>query len=97
MFSLEKAYSGTHAQRGDRAVAKKDRLPIKTVYYTDENKDEFSTANIKAKKIDKDYKATNTVKWNFTKFLIGKDGEIIARFEPTAPMKTVADAVKAAL
>lgn len=49
------------------------------------------------KKIDKDYKETNTVKWNFTKFLIGKDGEIIARFEPTVSMKTVADAVKAAL
>ena len=24
------------------------------------------------------------VKWNFTKFLIGRDGEFIARFEPTA-------------
>jgi len=70
MFSLEKAYSGTHAQRGDRAVAKKDRLPIKTVYYTDENKDEFSTANIKAKKIDKDYVyISKNPFWHVTRFI----------------------------
>ena len=49
------------------------------------------------KKLDKDYKKTSSVKWNFTKFLIGRDGQIIARFEPTASMKSLADAVKAAL
>ena len=50
-----------------------------------------------AKKMDKDYKKNGNVKWNFTKFLISRDGEIIARFEPTAPMKTVMEKVKAAL
>ena len=50
-----------------------------------------------AKKMDKDYKKNGNVKWNFTKFLISRDGEILARFEPTAPMKTVMDAVRAAL
>ena len=49
------------------------------------------------KKLDKDYKKSSSIKWNFTKFLIGRDGNILARFEPTAPMKTVAEAVKAAL
>ncbi|MGX8699690.1 MAG: glutathione peroxidase, partial [bacterium] len=33
------------------------------------------------------------VKWNFTKFLIGRDGEIVARFEPTDDMADVARAV----
>ena len=28
------------------------------------------------------------VKWNFTKFLIGKDGEFVERFEPTAKPKS---------
>ena len=49
------------------------------------------------KKLDKDYKKSSSIKWNFTKFLIGRDGNILTRFEPTAPMKTVAEAVKAAL
>ncbi len=36
-----------------------------------------------AKKMDKDYKHNGNIKWNFTKFLIGKDGNIVSRFEPT--------------
>lgn len=49
------------------------------------------------KKMDKDYKKTSSIKWNFTKFLISRDGKIIGRFEPTASMKTVMEKVRAAL
>ncbi len=35
------------------------------------------------KKTDKDYKNNGNIKWNFTKFLINRNGEIVARFEPT--------------
>ena len=41
------------------------------------------------KKMDRDYKNNGNIKWNFTKFLISRDGEIVARFEPTAAMKDV--------
>ena len=34
------------------------------------------------------------IKWNFTKFLIGKDGTVLARFEPTADMAEVRKAVE---
>ena len=47
-----------------------------------------------AKKMDKDYKTNGEVKRNFTKFLIGRDGAILARFEPTEDMKVVAQRVR---
>ena len=37
------------------------------------------------------------IKWNFTKFLIDREGKVIARFEPTTDMKEVKEAVAAAL
>lgn len=46
---------------------------------------------------DPDYAAKPDIKWNFTKFLIGKDGRIVRRFEPTAPISEIEEAVKAEL
>lgn len=40
---------------------------------------------------------TNAIKWNFTKFLIDKNGEVVKRFSPqTSPTKMV-DAIEAIL
>lgn len=33
------------------------------------------------------------IRWNFTKFLVNRQGEVISRFEPTADMKEVRNAV----
>ena len=49
------------------------------------------------KSVDKDYQNNSNVKWNFTKFLIGRDGNIIARFEPTVGMEEVRAAVAKAI
>ena len=46
------------------------------------------------KKMDKDYKNNPEIKWNFTKFIIDRKGEVVARFEPTADMKKVAECVE---
>lgn len=48
------------------------------------------------KKADKDYKNNGNVKWNFTKFLIDRNGEIVARFEPT-DMKKLKESIKECL
>ena len=37
------------------------------------------------------------IQWNFTKFLINRNGDVIARFEPTVDMKEVEKQVEAAL
>ena len=37
------------------------------------------------------------IKWNFTKFLVDREGNVIARFEPTVDMDEVKAAVEAAL
>ena len=47
-----------------------------------------------AKKMDRDYKNNGSVKWNFTKFLIDREGNIAARFEPTVNMKKVKKKIK---
>lgn len=41
------------------------------------------------KKNDKDYKNNPDIKWNFTKFIVDRKGNVVARFEPTASMKEV--------
>lgn len=41
------------------------------------------------KKIDSDYKNNSEIKWNFTKFVVNRQGEVVARFEPTTKMSEV--------
>lgn len=45
------------------------------------------------KKMDPDYKNNGNIKWNFTKFVVNREGEIVGRFEPTADIKLVKEKV----
>lgn len=49
------------------------------------------------KKIDKNYKNNPAIKWNFTKFVVDREGNVAARFEPTASMDKVRACVEALL
>ncbi len=40
---------------------------------------------------------TEGIKWNFTKFLIGRDGEVVSRFAPADKPQALASAIEAAL
>jgi glutathione peroxidase len=40
---------------------------------------------------------TQAIKWNFTKFLVGKDGEVIKRYAPTDTPKSMAGDIERAL
>jgi len=39
----------------------------------------------------------DAIKWNFTKFLIGRDGQVLGRFPPTTEPKALEGAIEAAL
>ena len=46
---------------------------------------------------DPEWAKKSDIKWNFTKFLIDRAGNVVARFEPTADMAKVEDCIKALL
>ena len=43
---------------------------------------------------DADYASNPDIKWNFTKFLVDREGKVVERFEPTADMDSVAKAIE---
>jgi glutathione peroxidase len=49
------------------------------------------------KKEQKGLLGTEAIKWNFTKFLIGKDGQVVERFAPTTKPEDLKIAVEALL
>ena len=46
---------------------------------------------------DPNYKESAEIKWNFTKFLINKKGQVVARFEPTTKIALIAEQIKTLL
>ena len=46
---------------------------------------------------NKKFKDKAYIKWNFTKFLIDREGKVLSRFEPTADMEDVKKAVEGIL
>ena len=45
-------------------------------------------------KADPNYKEKADIKWNFTKFLINKKGQVVARFEPTEKIENIAKQIE---
>lgn len=41
------------------------------------------------RKQDADYDKKSDIKWNFTKFLVSRDGKVLKRYEPTDPMSDI--------
>jgi len=48
-------------------------------------------------KIDPDFKNNSEIKWNFTKFLVDRDGNVIERFESTVEPEKIAKKIEALL
>ena len=46
------------------------------------------------KKVDKNYKENPDIKWNFTKFLVDRKGNVVARFEPVVTPDDLEDEIE---
>jgi len=62
--------------------------------FGNDNKTMSNFMNNMLKKQHPDYMETSDIKWNFTKFLVDKEGNVIQRFEPTNDMKKVEKAIE---
>ena len=45
-------------------------------------------------RLQPDFVTSPDIKWNFTKFLIDREGNVMERFEPTADMAFVEERIK---
>lgn len=96
-------YNTKFPQMKKSDVNGEDELPLFTYLKSQKGFAGFGTG-VKAlamgamlKKIDKDYKNNPAIKWNFTKFVVDRAGNVVARFEPTEDMKKVEACVEALL
>ena len=48
-------------------------------------------------KFDPDFKNNANIKWNFTKFLVDRDGNVVDRFESTVEPKKISDKIESLL
>lgn len=48
----------------------------------------------KLREADPDYDKRSDIKWNFTKFLVDREGNVVERFEPMTDMSVVAESIE---
>ncbi|MFA6774357.1 MAG: glutathione peroxidase, partial [Sphaerochaeta sp.] len=46
------------------------------------------------RKADPEYEKSSEIKWNFTKFLVDRNGNVVQRFEPSHDLGKVAKAIE---
>lgn len=72
-----------------------NELPLYTYFKSQKGFTGFGSHKLSAllaemlAKNDPDWDKKPDIKWNFTKFLVNRQGEVVERFEPTADMKDV--------
>ena len=92
-------YNTTFPQMRKACVNGNEALPLYTYLKSQKGFEGFGEGKLAErmdefiKKMDADYKNNPDIKWNFTKFVVSKDGDVVARFEPTASMSDVEECV----
>lgn len=93
-------YNTTFEQMKKSDVNGKDELPLYTYLKSQKGFEGFGKGKMVAilKLITMGKKKDNPdIRWNFTKFIINREGNVVARFEPTVDMAKVEDFVKGLL
>ena len=49
------------------------------------------------KKQAKGFLGSEAIKWNFTKFLVGRDGQVLGRYAPTKNPKSLSKSIEKAI
>ena len=96
-------YNTTFPQMKKSDVNGENELPLYTFLKSEKGFEGFGKGakalamSVMLKKFDKDYKNNPTIKWNFTKFIVDREGNVVKRFEPTEDMKKVEECVASLL
>ena len=96
-------FNTTFPQMKKSDVNGENELPLYTYLKQQKGFEGFNEHPFKAlledmfAKADPDWDKKSDIKWNFTKFIIDREGNVVARFEPTADMADVEACVKALL
>ena len=96
-------YNTTFPQMKKSDVNGENELPLYTYLKSQKGFEGFPEGQHKEvmeqmlAKIDQNWDKNPDIKWNFTKFIVDREGNVVARFEPTADMKLVEGCVKSLL
>ncbi len=96
-------YNTTFPQMKKSDVNGEKELPLYTYLKSHKGFEGFDEHQYKAlleqmfAQADPDWASKPDIKWNFTKFIVDRQGNVVARFEPTADMAKVEACVKALL
>lgn len=94
-------FNTTFPQMKKADVNGENELPLYTYLKSQKGFEGFGEHQYKAllekmfSEKDPDWDKKPDIKWNFTKFIIDREGRVVARFEPTADMEDVEACVKA--
>ena len=96
-------YKTTFPQMKKSEVNGPNELPLYTFLKSQKGFEGFQEHQYKAllekmvSEADPDWASKPDIKWNFTKFIIDRGGNVVARFEPTADMAEVEACIRALL
>lgn len=96
-------FNTTFPQMKKSDVNGPNELPLYTYLKSEKGFEGFDEHELKGllekmfDQADPDWRKKSDIKWNFTKFIVDRQGNVVARFEPTADMGKVEDCIKALL
>lgn len=94
-------YNTTFEQMKKSDVNGENELPLYTYLKAQKGFEGFTEHQYKEllenmfAQADPDWASKPDIKWNFTKFVVDRNGEVVARFEPTVDMNTIKDCIAA--